>query len=153
MATPEAEVDLVALVGAAGASGSAGAGPSELVVVEVKTGRLGLGAAAFDAGRDAGRWRPGHRFGAEDLARCRRAAARIAARAGGRAWRVDLLEVVLLEDRTLRLVHHPDLTAPLPRPHREHDSATTCVLLPDPDPGRDPSLPPAAGRAPLPTWT
>ncbi|MDF1798016.1 MAG: YraN family protein [Planctomycetota bacterium] len=105
LATPAAEVDLVALDG------------PELVVVEVKTGRTGLEPGAFEAATTP-RWRPGHRFRQEDLERTRRAAARIAARTSDRPWRVDLVELVLFPGGRARIYHHPGLTRPLPRPRR-----------------------------------
>ena len=69
-----------------------------LVVVEVKTGRVGP------------RHRPGQRLGADSLARLR-AAARGLAR--GAQWRVELVEVQLDRARRAELVHHPDLRRPL----------------------------------------
>ena len=82
-----------------------------LVAVEVKTGRSRLGPADFEA---RPLWRPGHRFGASDMARVRRAAARIAERLG-RPFRVDLVELVLFET-SAALFHHVDIQSPLAHP-------------------------------------
>lgn len=69
-----------------------------LVVLEVKTGRIGP------------RYRPGQRFGREALARRWRAARSLA---HGPACRVDLIEVVLDAKRKPTLVHHESLRSPL----------------------------------------
>jgi len=82
-----------------------------LVAVEVKTGRSRLDPTDFGSRPT---WRPGHRFGAEDLTRVRRATARIAERQD-RPYRVDLVELVLFE-RTTRIYHHIDIEHPLPHP-------------------------------------
>ncbi|MSR62381.1 MAG: YraN family protein [Planctomycetes bacterium] len=86
LATRWAELDLLFVVG------------EVLVVVEVKTGRVGP------------RHRPGQRLGADSLTRLR-AAARGLAR--GAEWRVDLAEVQLDRARRAVLLHHPDLWRPL----------------------------------------
>ena len=85
LATRWAELDLVARDG------------TTLVVIEVKTGRRGP------------RFRPAMRVRAEDLERLRRAARGLAR---GGTWRVDVLEVGLVEGR-VELAHWLDFREPL----------------------------------------
>ena len=82
-----------------------------LVAVEVKTGRApdGIEPEAAVAG-----WRPGVRFRTADLERVRRAAARLGEDTG-RAWRVDLVELVVTPSK-VHFFHHVDLRAALSPP-------------------------------------
>ncbi|MEX1026228.1 MAG: YraN family protein [Planctomycetota bacterium] len=77
LATKLAELDLVARDG------------RELVVIEVKTGRLGA------------RFRPGDRFDVERARRLADAAGRLAVRLPVVAWRVELFEVGLHDDGSI----------------------------------------------------
>lgn len=114
LATRDAELDVCALDG------------ETLVAIEVKTGRLPVDVEPEFDGQRALRWRPGHRFRFADLERVRRATARLADKQQ-RAWRVDLVELVLTPTGT-HVWHHVDLREPLGRPPSRWDPEASMPL-------------------------